>query len=228
MPPDAFFKPIRQKDGFFIDTNIDFQKITKTLKEQRPGVDFAITPALCAGIVHEARADIQLASQYGSELLTSPTMSEILSKRINTILSSRIRSSRQIELFQESVLQSSRAVGDALRRGDRTFDEFMILLEKSAKFRGWLRSTNPDVGLVAEYLRAVESDTWLEKLPFKSSRFMFFTGAGLAFDAVLPTGIGTSVGVTLGAIDAVVLDRLLKGWRPSQFVEKQLAPFVER
>jgi hypothetical protein len=57
-------------------------------------------------------------------------------------------------------------------------------------------------------------------------RFLIFTGLGAATDMMLPTGLGTAMGLALGAFDSLVLDNLLRGWRPNQFVDGPLAEWV--
>jgi len=55
-----------------------------------------------------------------------------------------------------------------------------------------------------------------------------FTGAGIGIDALGAGGIGTSIGVALSAADQFLLDRLIKGWKPNQFIEDELRGFVSR
>lgn len=40
-------------------------------------------------------------------------------------------------------------------------------------------------------------------------------------------GLGTLGGVALSALDSFVLDRMLKGWKPNQFVEGPLRRFLD-
>jgi hypothetical protein len=40
------------------------------------------------------------------------------------------------------------------------------------------------------------------------------------------SGIGTVAGAALSAADATVIQRLLTGWKPHQFVESYLQPLV--
>jgi hypothetical protein len=45
-------------------------------------------------------------------------------------------------------------------------------------------------------------------------------------DMVAPTGLGTTAEMAIGAADALLLDRLIKGWRPNQFINDRYQPFV--
>jgi hypothetical protein len=48
--------------------------------------------------------------------------------------------------------------------------------------------------------------------------------AGLA----MTPGAGVATGIGLSAADYFLLDRLLKGWKPNQFVEGSLRPFLRK
>lgn len=228
LPPNWYFRPIETNEGFLIDTNFEFDKLNENLKQTRPGENIKITAALCAGMLHEVRAELNLASQYGSELMTSPVVSRIIQRKFGSILASYSRSSSQIQMFQEVTLSSGRAIGDALRLKNKSFADFMKLLEHAAKFRDWVRAVNPDIGLLTEYQKAIEQVSWVERLPTKSTRFALFTGGGIVADLMLAGGLGTAAGIGLGVADTFIVDRLIKGWKPSQFVEKRLVPFAER
>jgi hypothetical protein len=73
----------------------------------------------------------------------------------------------------------------------------------------------------------VTQSTWVDKLPSKTIRWLLFSGAGLGLDAMGAGGVGTALGIGLGAVDSFFLDSILKGWKPNQFVEGSLAPFVK-
>ena len=69
----------------------------------------------------------------------------------------------------------------------------------------------------------------MDKLPTKGFRWLLFTGLGLGADLFGAGGLGKAIGVGIGAVDTFLLDSTLhKGWRPNQFVESSLIPFVER
>jgi hypothetical protein len=63
-------------------------------------------------------------------------------------------------------------------------------------------------------------------LPAKSVRWLLFNAAGLALAAVTSPAAGAAVGVGLSAADTFLLDKLLKGWKPNQFVEGPLKEFI--
>ena len=67
-----------------------------------------------------------------------------------------------------------------------------------------------------------QEETWVEKLPAKRTRWSIFTGIGLGIDALGAGGLGTAASVAVSAVDAFLVDKLTKGWKPHQFVEKDL------
>lgn len=79
--------------------------------------------------------------------------------------------------------------------------------------------------LLKEYFKEATAATWVDGLPVKSLRWSVFTAIGLGVDALGAGGVGTIAATALGAADTFLLDRLLKGWKPTQFIEA-LRPFV--
>jgi hypothetical protein len=101
-----------------------------------------------------------------------------------------------------------------------------IILPKAAKFKEWLRSDAPQQDVIKAYFKEVVTPTWIDKLPSKAVRWFLFTAAGLGLDAIGAGGLGTVTGIGLGATDTFLLDRLLKGWEPNQFVDDHLRKLI--
>ena len=93
-----------------------------------------------------------------------------------------------------------------------------MLLKEARKFKDWLQQQEPSVSLIHEYYKALEKETWLDKLPTKAIRFLIFTGGGLLVPALGSLG--------LSAADTFLVDRLLGGWKPNQFVNGPLKDFA--
>lgn len=102
------------------------------------------------------------------------------------------------------------------------FSSVVKLLDSADKFRHWLHTQPPDSSLLRAYYQETVKETWVEKLPAKSTRWSIFTGMGLGLDALGGGGLGTVAATALSAVDAFVLDKLIKGWKPHQFVENDL------
>ena len=99
----------------------------------------------------------------------------------------------------------------------RTFDEFLILLDKSQRFRDWIQGVNPDAKLPAEYVREIAAEGWMASVPAKMMRYALTSALGIA---------APIAGLAAGAVDSFLLDRIIGGWRPSHFVEGTLKPFL--
>jgi hypothetical protein len=51
--------------------------------------------------------------------------------------------------------------------------------------------------------------------------------SGAALEALRTPGVGYAAGLGLGAVDAMWADKLIKGWRPDQFINGPLKSFIE-
>jgi hypothetical protein len=132
----------------------------------------------------------------------------------------------ELDLFQEMRLPEGRKIRECLNSGERNFADFLKVLDNAGRFKQWLAERSPDENLVNEYFKAITTETWIEKLGTKAFRWALTTGLGAAVEAMHPTGLAVAVAQGVSLFDATLLDRLLKGWRPNQFVEGKLADFV--
>jgi hypothetical protein len=140
----------------------------------------------------------------------------------------RDRSVERLDHFKDMACPHFPSIGLAINSGERTIPEFLKLLDEAQKFRGWLHGANPDSEIVASYIKAATEKTWADKLPTKTTRWVLATAIGAASEVVLPTGIGAFTGAGAGALDALYLDRFIKGWRPNHFIEGPYKEFVEK
>ncbi|PIY00693.1 MAG: hypothetical protein COZ23_07045, partial [Hydrogenophilales bacterium CG_4_10_14_3_um_filter_58_23] len=120
--------------------------------------------------------------------------------------------------FTEVVLPDSPSLAEVIDSGERSFDEFLSLLDRAARFKDWLKAVNPDEDLIRTYMRDVSSEGWIQRLPAKSLRYILT----VALDATNP-----AVGLASGFIDNFVIEKLFSGWRPNHFVSGKLSPFVQ-
>lgn len=229
--PGWRFEVERVREGFGVRTNLDFKTLTAGV-QARSGTAVDVTPALLLDCIHQARVDLEIAAAIGSELLTSELSSRLIEHRLRAALqagpgAAPVNRLRDIALFQTVVLQGHR-LGDAVRSGHKKLEAVFELVERARRFRSWLAERPADSSLLTEYYAAVTRESWVERLPGKPLRFAMFTALGLVVDAVAPTGVGTAIGVALGAADTFLVDRLVKGWNPGQFVDRELIPFVDR
>ncbi|WP_147320266.1 hypothetical protein [Rhodobacteraceae bacterium W635] len=220
------FIPHRLNDGFFIETNLDFDRLNEEYRKVWPVEHSTLTPAFLLADLLEAHAGLHFASLYGSDVITTPLSSRIMQLKLQRVMESRVKNMTDIEIFQNATIGKGNAIREAINSGERSFEEFLDLLEHAAQFKGWLAEQEPDQSLVQDYYSEITAGTWAERLPGKSFRWVFFTGAGLLLDLAIPTGLGTATGVALSAGDAFLLEKLTKGWKPNQFVEGPLRQFT--
>src|SRR5262249_42585933 len=137
--------------------------------------------------------------------------------RFSRALQRRNINLKEIGLFQEVHLGNARAVREIINSGERTFSDFMPILRKAAKFKDWLSTKSPDANLLEEFYQAATSETWINKLPGKTLRYVVTSTVGLA---------GLVPGLAASAIDEFLVDRLLGGWKPNRFVDGPLKKFT--
>ena len=216
------------KDGFIIDTNVDFEYLDREYKKVEGQEEGGMTPALITPYLFSTRADCYCASTYMSGYVCDLTTATLMKRKFLDLICRRERDAAEIDLFQDQVLPEGKRIREAINSGEAPFEDIIPLLHKARKFKGWLASQNPDESLLKEYFKEVSKTTWLETLPGKTFRWItaggLSTAAGFAFSPIE----GSLAGLGLGAIDTFWINRLLRGWRPDQFVDAALAQFVER
>jgi hypothetical protein len=199
-----------------IFTNVDFDALNSRRKLLDPNLG-SITPALLLTDLLDARADTALAAHYGGDFHTSDRTSEIVRVRYSELLKRSGISASELSELHEAVLPGYPTIKEVVDAGERSFDEFLLLLEKAEKFRSWVHKVSPDARLVSEYIRAISAEGWTSSLPAKVVRFMISTGVGLA---------APIAGVAVSAADSLLLDKISSGWRPSHWVEGRLKEFL--
>jgi len=217
LPNDWRFEPFYIGHSVAIDTNLNFTSINSEYHKSIPGAHSTITPAYLLSWILSARMDATMAADYMAEIVTKDEVSQLIRLKISALVKKRDKSLREIDLFQETVLNDCRKVREAINAGERTFAEFMPVLEKAARFKSWLANQNPDANLLAEYYKAVTANGPMDSLPGKTVRYIFVSLAGIA---------SPILGTALGAADEFLADKLLKGWRPNHFIEGSLREFT--
>jgi hypothetical protein len=132
-------------------------------------------------------------------------------------LSSKSRS--QITRFQDFVFDDAKNIREAINCQRIDVSKVVAVIRNSTRFKEWLVNKEGDQDLIKEYYKAVTTDTFIDKLPGKTARWAIFTCLGLAADVVATGGLGFVAGTALGALDTFYIDKLIKGWKPNQFIE---------
>jgi hypothetical protein len=218
------FDVIVLDDGFIVDTNINFDEVNASFELVNPGVKGEITPEHVLSSFLEARADMHLSSAYSSDLITKIENSEIIRNKLSSLVLPRDRNLHQIKLFEEVVLNNVDCIREAINSGERNFDDFIRVLDRSQKFKKFLNTRNPDQNLIREYYEESFRKSIIDLPVFKTLRFFISTSLGKFADNFDPTGVGS---LAISAADNFLVDKLLGGWRPSHFVNGPLKKFID-
>lgn len=214
---DLEFEVIDTDLGFYVFTNIDMDSINRKRAQVTPFIE-PLTIAYLLTHILNARADLALASFYGGDFVTSAVTSSIIQVQHTEILRRSMINVDSRRQFTEIVLPDSPSLAEVIDSGERSFDEFLGLLDRAARFKDWLRTVNPDEDLIRTYMRDISSEGWIQRLPVKSLRYVLT----LALDATNPIA-----GLASGFVDNFVVEKLLSGWRPNHFVSAKLSPFIQ-
>ena len=225
LPPWRF-RLIDVGDGFLVDTDLDFAELNRAYHKSVPPSQGSITPAFLLAHFVTSRAISFFAADYMAEAVVAPLDAALIRIKHFDFLRRRDASVAEHDLFKSVAADNFPSIREAINSGDRSMSDFLRLLDKADRFKEWLGDINPDEGLVRSYIKRTTEDTWAEKLPTKATRFTIATGLGVAIEAVAPSGLGLAAGITLAAADQFYLDKLIKGWRPNQFIEGPLREFT--
>jgi hypothetical protein len=207
---------IKGQTGYFVFDSIDYERVNQRRAQMNPA-GAPMTTADILSHVQDARADLALAAHYGGDFVTSTITSSVIRLKLDMLLRRTELNAKARQDFTEVVLPDVPTISEQVDSGARSFHEFLVLLDKSAKFREWLKTTNPDEGLTREYLRAITSQDWIQTTRSKGIRYLLTLGA----DATHPLA-----GLAAGLVDNFLIDKLLGGWRPNHFIDERLAPFL--
>jgi hypothetical protein len=212
---DFKFKVIRENDEkFTIESNLDYIMLNNSIGNIKP--EGYISEGHILISILQARSDLILAGYYGNEIYTNSVSSGIIKLKLGSILKRMEKNSHERENFTD-VVTEGKSIREAIDSGERSFEDFLKLLDKADRFKEWIVNMHPDTHLVKEYLNEVSRQSWLEKWPSKIIRYALTKVVG----AIEPiTGELLSVG------DNFLVDKLKIGWKPSHFVEKRLNPFL--
>jgi hypothetical protein len=177
-----------------------------------------LTEAFLITLFLDVACDTILAAHYGGDFYTADRTSDLVRIKHSELLKRAGISSHELGEFQDVVLPAYPAIREVIDSGQRSFKDFLRLLDNAERFREWVRGRNPDAKLAAEYVSELSAKEWMQSVPAKSVRYVLAAVAGLA---------GPVPGLILSAIDTFLLDRLAKGWRPSHFIETKLKPFLD-
>lgn len=207
---------VPQQGTFELWTNIDFDTVNARRKLLDGGLN-PITEADLACAFLDASCDTVLAAHYGGEFYTSDVSSDVVRLRYAELLKRAGISAAELAALKDVALPDYPTIRETINGRVRTFDEFLILLDKSQKFREWIQGLNPDAKVASEYVRDITAEGWMASVPAKLMRYALASVIGVA---------GLTPGLVAGAVDSFLLDRIARGWRPSHFIDGKLKPFL--
>lgn len=213
---DLKFDVIDTDLGLYAFHSIDLETINSRRAALMPAVE-PLTVAYILSQIQDARADLALASFYSGDFVTSTVVSAVIRTRHEELLRRTSLNATARSQFTEIVLPDSPTVAEVINAGERTLKEALVLIDRAARFKDWLKAVNPDEGLIRTYMRDISSEGWIQRLPAKSLRYVLT----LALDSTNPIA-----GMVAGFADNFIVEKLLAGWRPNHFVSSKLGPFI--
>jgi hypothetical protein len=224
-PQEIEYELIKKESGFVFVSNLNYEEINRRIPNNPKG-NIINSTGLILNML-ELRGNINIASDLGAEIVSSDLNTQLLRVKFHDIYNKVTKSQQDLYQFNEFVLNGGHAIREVINNGDKNFDDFFQILDKAEKFREWMKNIGENKNIIQEYHNAVTSKTWIDKLPSKAFRWSFFTSAGLLLDAILTNGLGTALGLGLSLGDALLLDKILKGWSPNVFIQNELKPFAK-
>jgi hypothetical protein len=228
IPEPCVFRLHEDNQGWRLETNIDFEKANGFFRLRADVSDATLTPAYLLSHVVATRKDLGYAAEFSTDLAVSTPTAIAAGCKFRNLVARRAGRDAGIKAFEDLIFSESRCIREAVNSGERNFDDVLRLVNAGMKFKEWLRKSSQDADLVKEYCREVTRAEWADKLPPKTARWAVFAAAGAAAGFLFSPLAGTAVGIGLSAGDSFLLDKLIKGWKPNQFVNGPLKEFVKR
>lgn len=190
-------------------------------------IHFDFSPSSLLLELAESFGDIYIAESNKSEIFSTSHHSEIINLKFENVIKKATINRDKIDHFQKIALPKYRNLADIINSGERSYSDLIKLLDKAEKFKHWKNEIKSETDFIEEYSKAIESESWLDKMPSKIGRFMIFEGIGVVLDILGTGGLGTAVSTSLGVADSFLLDSFLKEWKPNQFVKGDFKKFVK-
>lgn len=237
LPANFNIKTMDTGKGILLVSGLDFEEINKFYHRRIPPEHSSVTDAYLLANLMDVTREIIFGADADSDLWLGPGQSAMLRTKISALAQRVDKSQASTQIFHEIEFEG-RTFREVIASGEKTPRDLINFLEHedTRKFKEWLAKQDPDAALVKEYDRAVFSKIgWTQRLPFRVGKLFAFGGLGAGVDAALGsmglaslTAIGMSAATDMlaSASDEFVLSKLLKGWKPNQFVEGPAKEFL--
>lgn len=217
----------RANGGISVHTNLDFDALNAAYHKNVPSTKSTLSQASLLTKLFAVEADLYLSCMNLSELATNPLRASLVAEKVGYLAAKRLRSHEELARFQDFVFDDAKAVREAVNSNKVDIADAVSVIRKSTKFKDWLANKDQEQDLVREYYKDVTRGTFIDKLPGKSARWVIFTGLGVAADVIATGGFGLASGIAMGVLDTFFIDNLIKGWKPSQFIEADVKKLLE-
>jgi hypothetical protein len=224
---DIQFQTEKVEKGIVVSTNLDFKKLNEIYHRRISPSYSSITPAHILSNLYDIEIDLYYASRNLSEIASSNITSKLIDLRITHLANRCSKSNSEKDSFQNLVFCNQKTIREAYNQGQIELKEILKAIYNADRFKDWLVKQSIDSNLLNEYCREVTKNSNIDKLSSKIIRWSLFTGAGLIGEVLLPTGLATGAGLSLSVLDGFFLDKLIKGWKPNQFVEEYLFGIIK-
>lgn len=216
-PQDASEKTV--SNVYRIETDFDLKGFENELMKKSDddrNFGFPVTYIMAiANAIH----DLKISSDFQTEISTNEISSEIIKDIVEFVQIYYNNSESKIIDFKNCVIGNLPSIAETIDSGHKSFDDFLQLLNRSQKFSTFLRGVPFDANIVNEYINEVNAKDFTDNLFFKVARFV--TSVNINFTASPVIGLPLEWGLDY------LLDKL-KMWKPNQFVETDLKPFVKK
>ena len=216
-------------EHYRFQTNLDWAAVSRASTPAARSLFTGPIPLLL-GMV-EMRQDLALGASLGASLAQDRLGARIMQTKCKELTALLDDQQGEADRFQKLVVKGIGDLRGAINSGQRSFREFLDVLEEAEDFRSWLDHQVPTSDLVASYFaeafKKSPLEKHLEKQPVKTLRWILPIIADFGFVAAHADAlVGPASAAGLVAFDQLVLDRFKKGWRPATFINEKLTPFV--
>ncbi|WP_339881169.1 hypothetical protein [uncultured Algoriphagus sp.] len=221
---DKFSTPLGI-DSYIFNSNFKLEELTEKYSALLPNNHTLNWSAFLLNSF-ESSGDLNISSQFNAELFTDNKNLPYIQNRVEELVKKVAKSEKDIETFENIILEDYRPIREAINSGEKSFNDFTEIIDKSLKFKEWLKNLESDSSLLKQYYDAVIKESWIEKKVAKASRFGIFTGLGILGDALAG---GVPIGSLIAsASDNYLLPKLLGGWKPNQFIDSEVKSFLPK
>lgn len=222
------FRTEKVEGGIRVETNLNFDALNKYYHRRIPPSHSSVSIATILANLQDTEVSLYLSARNYSEIASSAVSSNLVGIRLSHLHERCKKSLENRDVFQELVFEGQYTIREAYNNGQVDIRSVLDAIYKAQNFKKWLSGVDVDSELIKEYYREVTKGSPIDKLPNKSARWSFMTGLGVLVDSLGAGGLGTLAGIGLSAADNFLLEKMLKGWKPNQFVDDYLTSLIKK